>query len=273
MSSVTVDNLSKPCTGTTSGSKRALDVYVAGSSSESSSAGSTAGGGAMTYYAKPSGTNADASVAYTSATTITITGLSFTFTKYDIVSVRQIPNAGGADTQDTVFSDVTNFSVVGTVITVAGASFAATDNFVVILSGDRKYGDDVNEAGRVTIVNRKGDDMVAQTFPLTNVPNATPSITYIPMGIGYDSMAVQVVKTGGTDTFTAKYGTSLEGSGATKSYIDTTAGWTDVGGGGFTANHIAKNEGLACGGHKVTITTAGGANDADFNIFVYQWKK
>lgn len=115
---------------------------------------SASGGGLNTYTAKPSGTNADATVAYTSATTITVTGLSVAFTKYDIVSIRQIPNAGGDGTQDAVFSDVADFTVTGAlgsqVITVANAAFAATDAFVVVFQLMPKGVDEAGDALKTT---------------------------------------------------------------------------------------------------------------------------
>ncbi len=115
--------------------------------------GSASGGGLSTYYAKPSGSNADATSAYASATTLTVTGLPYSFTKYDIVSVRQIPNSGGSGAQDTVFTDVADFSVSGNTITVANASFAATDEFVVAFALPPKSIDSVNNAQDVQAIN------------------------------------------------------------------------------------------------------------------------
>ena len=102
-----------------------------GSSTSSSSA---SGGGNNTYYAKPSGTNADSVSAYAGATTLTVTGLPFTFTKYDIASIKQIPTSGDS----TIFSDPSAFSVSGTTITVAGATFASSDEFIVTFEADDK---------------------------------------------------------------------------------------------------------------------------------------
>lgn len=124
----------------------------------SSTASGSAGGDMSQYVAKPSGLNADATVAYTSPTTITITGLPFTFTKYDIESIRQIPNAGGAGDQDTLYTDVADFSVSGGVITVAGASFATTDNFIVKLLGLPKTINSSNDSQSVEIINPESEN-------------------------------------------------------------------------------------------------------------------
>jgi len=124
-----------------------------GSSSSAASSGSSAGGGNNAYYAKPSGTNADASSAYTSATTITITGLSFDFTRNDIESIRQMPAVGN----DTVYSDHADFSVTSGVITVLGATFAATDEFIVILTGPRHAYDQGQNLQLAQVLNQDYD--------------------------------------------------------------------------------------------------------------------
>lgn len=151
MSSIAIRGKNKGADGlvttTTSGNKELLDVAVV---EGSAGGGGATGGGLSTYYAKPSGTNADATSAYASATTLTVTGLPYSFTKYDIVSIRQIPNSGGSGAQDTVFSDVADFSVSGTTITVTGATFAATDEFVVAFVLPPKSIDETNDTQSVS---------------------------------------------------------------------------------------------------------------------------
>ncbi len=96
--------------------------------------GGGAGGGNNGYTAKPSGSNADGVSAYASATTLTVTGLPFTFTEYDIASITQVPTSGAT----TTFSSIADWEVSGTTITVADGTFAASDTFVVNLTGDDK---------------------------------------------------------------------------------------------------------------------------------------
>lgn len=137
-------------TGEKLGNKIAAHVVDIGSGGDG---GSSSGGGLSTYYAKPSGTNADATSAYASGTTLTVTGLPYSFTKYDIVSIRQIPNAGGEGAQDTLFTDVADFSVSGTTITVANASFSATDEFIVAFALPPKSINEVNDSQDVSVIN------------------------------------------------------------------------------------------------------------------------
>lgn len=120
-------------------SQELVEALLAMSSSGTSTGGSsisasTTSVGSGDYLAKPSGTNADASVSYTSATTITVAGLSFTFTKHDIKWIKQIPLTGAV----TYHTDPVKLSVSSGVITVTGATFAATDTFEVAFSGQVK---------------------------------------------------------------------------------------------------------------------------------------
>lgn len=114
---------------------------------------------------------------------------------------------------------------------------------------------------------------VDQTITLANVANASPAYIYINMD-GFDSVSVHVEQTGGTDTFDVDYESSNEGYDSTVDWIDTTSSWTSVGGAVFTTDHIAQNPAdFAPKGHRVEITTAGGSNDADFNVFIKKLKK
>ena len=106
-----------------------------------------------------------------------------------------------------------------------------------------------------------------QTF--SNVANATPVFGYVNME-GYRGCSIHVEKTGGSDTFDVDYESSNEGSDSSSDWIDTTATWTITG--GATADHMAyPNEQLKAVAHRFEITTAGGGDDADFNVFVYKW--
>lgn len=119
-----------------------------GSGGGSSSGGSAAGGGLMTYLALPAGSEADGISAYASATTISVTCNPSLrdFTGYHIVEIKQIPTSGSV----TSHTDLTKFSVSGThpnkVITVSGATFAASDNFIVTLQMQPKAIDDDADA-------------------------------------------------------------------------------------------------------------------------------
>lgn len=129
---------------TPSGLTSASDLYdalVGWAAQVVSGGASGVGGGNNTYYAKPGGANADATATYAAATQITITGMPFTFTANDIESIEQKPTSGDS----TKYTDKADFAVSAGVITVTGASFSATDEFIVIFSGpDKAYDKDLD---------------------------------------------------------------------------------------------------------------------------------
>jgi hypothetical protein len=120
--------------GQTVNGKNALNVALVGNTSSGSGFAIQGNG----YIAKPTGSaGADAVTAYAAATQITVTGLSFLFSKNDVDYIVQIPTSGDA----TTYTDKADFTVTGAAspqtITVAGAAFSATDTFIVGISGAR----------------------------------------------------------------------------------------------------------------------------------------
>jgi len=111
---------------------------------------------------------------------------------------------------------------------------------------------------------------------LTNVPNATPDETIFIDMDGYHGCSIHVEKTGGTDTFAWTMESSCEGKISSSDWIDTTQyGFSNAGGAdaaSYTADTIifSKPEFVPMA-HKVKITTAGAADDADFQVFVKRW--
>ena len=87
------------------------------------------------YVGKASGTNADFTTAYAGATTITLSGLPSgvtSITADDVVSVQQIATDGSVT--NTYTRDDITLTAAGTdptTLTVTGATFVATDTFVV----------------------------------------------------------------------------------------------------------------------------------------------
>jgi hypothetical protein len=139
-------------TGEASGSNFAMHVKDV---SGSSGGGSASGGGLSTYYAKPSGTNADATVAYTSATTITVTGLAYTFTAFDIVSIDRFTSANVY--VETITPKTHTITVAAGVITVATGAFDAGDLFIVTFALPPKSIDETNDAQDVLVGNADFD--------------------------------------------------------------------------------------------------------------------
>jgi len=116
-----------------------------------------------------------------------------------------------------------------------------------------------------------------ELFTLTNVPNATPDETTIIDMDGYSHCSVHVEETGASaDTFAWTMESSTESALSTADWIDTTQfGWTSAtvtSAASYTADGIIySNPGVSVRGHKVKINTAGGGNDADFQIFVKKY--
>ena len=93
----------------------------------------------------------DFTTAYASATTITIGAMPFThtFIADDIVSVQQISTAGAV--LNTYTRDDKTMAVAGgTVLTVTGATFGATDSFVIYSNITRTAMKDVANTARTT---------------------------------------------------------------------------------------------------------------------------
>lgn len=191
--------------------------------------GSSGGGGAATYFAKPTGVSgADAVSAYSSATALTVTGLSFAFVAADIVSVVQVPNAGGAETQTTTFSDLADFTVTGSAgsqtITVAAATFAATDTFLVTFASQIKgYNpvSNVNRSGEVFPLNQQFvEESLLDTTNVAAATNYYPASTGAPMA-GYKDLSLtgKIIDSDNTTTMT------LEG---TNDEDTTNADWVQL---------------------------------------------
>lgn len=262
-------------TVTSDGNKRRLDV-----STDSSGGGSAAGGGLSTYYAKPSGTNADATSAYASATTLTITGLPYTFTKYDIVEIKQVPNAGGAGAQDTSFTDVADFSVSGTTITVSGATFAATDEFIVTFALPPKSVDEANDAKRQEIINRDTDKDTSDTLlALTNIAQSTTAYGYLDVeNVDYWTLQCETSGATPTDVLTLTIEATCQNDGtaaASCAYHDITEMVYDYIT-GTTSNASYVDADCVLGMNQASkfkyirikyATSAGGGNDADLTVY------
>jgi hypothetical protein len=110
-----------------------------------------------------------------------------------------------------------------------------------------------------------------ETFVLTNVPNATPAEIIFDME-GYSRWSVQVEDTGGTDTFDTDYEVSNESTDSAAAFLDVTASMTFAAG-SASADHfayLAPATNFPAKAVKIEITTAGAADDADFNVFVYR---
>ena len=116
------------------------------------------------YIGKASGTNADFTTAYASGTTLTCSGLPTgvtAITAADIVSIQQIATSGAVT--NTYTRDDVTITAAGTdptTLTVTGATFVATDTFIVYTNIPRPVtlnAGDI-EIGAVELKNATTDD-------------------------------------------------------------------------------------------------------------------
>ena len=204
------------------------------------------------------------------AKTVTITGLPFILEAKHVVtgSIKQITSAGAVSTVP-----LTSVSVSSGVITLAdmAANFASGDTVSVTLIGPDKQYDSSNDAGRVGRIDPEWSHYVSETHVLTDVDNGTPEYIYIDM-TGYSGCSVHVEKTGGNDTFDIDFESSNEGVLSTDDWLDSTSNWNLIAGANLQSDCIAcsPDEGRVKA-HRIEVTTAGDADDADFNIFIYKW--
>ncbi len=133
------------------------------------------GGGGDATYRSPE----DFTVAYTSAETITLSGLPYTPTTVQFVSVKVQVSADKAVTYSPTGSA---FSYAAGVLTVAGATFAATDEYVVTVIGPDKAYTAVTTSNR----NTETDPLSAQHTPvcLVDTTNISAATHYYPSATG-----------------------------------------------------------------------------------------
>lgn len=240
-----------------------------GSSSSSASGATSPDVGSSTYFAKPSGLNADAVSAYAAATQITVTGLPYTFTKYDIERIDQVPTSGNV----TSYTDKADFSVSGTTITVTGATFGATDSFVVTLSGPPRTEDTPASAEQTLRLNPDSESYVGETLAaLSNIAANTTGYLYLDMaGYKYFTMQCDTSGTTPTDTLTLTVEATLQDDGtaaASCAYVDVTNDWFGVASVVDADVNFAKDTPTAAKYVRLKYVTSNtGGSDADLTVY------
>ncbi|MFZ6015024.1 MAG: hypothetical protein ACOYUZ_01575 [Patescibacteria group bacterium] len=236
--------------------------------------GSSAGGGNNTYSTE----QGDFTATVTDATTNivlsvdSIGGQSITEANF----ANAILKVWDASTEEMITITLDDFTWTSGTKTLAVANctgaftFATADVVSLTLVGPDKQRDTVADAIKTVEQSPEWAHYISDTFVLTNVPNATPDETTIINMEGYKGWSVHVEKTGGADTFDVDYFASNEDALSTADWLEITPTFAS---GSATADHIAHpaSEMLVTKALKLKVTTAGGANDADFQIFVYRW--
>ena len=127
------------------------------------------------YVGKASGTNADFTIAYLAGTTITLSNYPSgvtAFTADDIASVVQVATDGSVTA---IYSrDDSIMTLAANVLTVASATFAASDTFVVYTNVARSSAESVSETyGTILVGKETGNysfDASAQEVTITGMP-------------------------------------------------------------------------------------------------------
>lgn len=142
------------------------------------------------YIGKASGTNGDFVTAYASATTITLSSLPSgvsSITADDIVSVVQVATDGSVT--KTYSRDDATMSTTGTdptTLTIAGATFAASDTFVVYTNiakpGSGLSYDSSTQSDRVAEINPLSDHYVNES--LVDTTNVSATTHHYPSATG-----------------------------------------------------------------------------------------
>jgi len=166
-------------------------VRVVGSSGSTQLDVNNASNDVSGYVGKASGTNADFTTAYTSATTITLSNFPIgvsAFVADDIVSVEQYATDGSQTARYT--RDDAAFTMSSDVLTVAGASFVNTDTFVVYTNARaQSLSESVPSAEFKSPSDFTATYTSSTTLTLAGVPYTatSPEIAYI-----------KIIPTGGT---------------------------------------------------------------------------
>ena len=249
-------------------------VRVVGSSGSTSIDVTSSAVDVSGYVGKPS--NSDFVTAYTSGTTITMSSLPTeisSVTGTDITSVEQYSSAGALVQRYT--RDDVSMTISNNVLTVSGASFGATDVFVVYTNIPRV-------TGGLSYVSATSSDRVEEIDPISQhyVTETLASVTngadetyyyYVDMN-GYRKAGFQLTLNGGSGTCTVTVEGSIQDDGtapASCAYLDITS--ATFGAANFTASNVLidNDEKLACFKYvrlKVVAST-GDADDADWTIY------
>jgi hypothetical protein len=180
----------------------------------------------------------DFTTAYQAATGITIGGLPdyhSTFLADDVISVVQVATGGGVTA--TYHRDDAVFTFAGTTLTVTGATFAASDTFVIYTNIQRRAEGanytSATQSNRTEEIDPIDQKYVAETLlALTNIAETTTAYGYIDMaGVKYLGIQGETDGTTPTDVLTVTLEATCQDDGtapASCTYQDVTSALTGV---------------------------------------------
>lgn len=219
---------------------------------------------------------ADFIATYASGTTLTLTGIPFTPTNAQFASVKKVTVGTTAVTYTPDVNIMSYDSLTG-VLTVAGATFAANDTFVVtIMAGPPKRTDQLNDAMVINPIRDVSDNHRALLMEdIANIPNGTPWVGYVDVS-GLETVYFDFNALSGTDSKTLTIGASARDDGT----VDSSCTYGDISEHGVkpttqaaaaASYTTALGAFIPCKGMKFlrfTITTAGGAGDGAASMLV-----
>jgi hypothetical protein len=193
--------------------------------------GGVGGGGSSLYILDNVNSLGMGSAAYLAATTLTLAGLSFTPSAQNIVKVEQYTSTGVFVASFSPQQNTITYS--GSTLTVTGATFGATDLFVVYAQGpERTTNLATNSQG---VVESNPLNVQVQEFSLFDGSDVAASQQYYPSALGGAMMG------GKNLSFTGSYTNAHAGAMVLSVWgsndEDTAAGWVQVMGylSGYTA--------------------------------------
>jgi len=247
-----------------------------GGGSSSASASASAGGGDALYISPE-----DFVVTYTSATTLTLTGLPYTPDIEQFVSVS-VFDSTGKETVYTPSSNAFSYNSSTGVLTVSGATFSATDGGyrVLVWGPDKAYSQSI-DAKQELLVNPPWDHYsTGVLLEKTSYADTTGDYYYLDMS-GFTNGSFQLILDGGSGTITATLEGTIQDDGTAPSacsYADITN--ATFGTASFSATtpastFMAIDNTSKLGGYKYLrwkiVVNTGGANDASADIYYKLW--
>lgn len=240
----------------------ATGTVISGGGGGSGSA--SAGGGNMVYFSPR-----DFSVVYTSATTLTLSGLSFT---PSIEEWQYLIRVKADYSRETILASDGTWQFSAGVLTVTGATFDITDlGYLVVVFGPDKSFSKAQDAVKVIELSPISDhEFYAEVADETNVADATYDY-YINVAT-YSSVLIVLSQDGGaagTVTTSLEFCAQDDGTAAASClYVDDTTNYPDIqdaAGGGASQGYWRFVEKGTKYLH-LQVVVSGGAGTADYTI-------
>lgn len=217
----------------------------------------------------------DGTVVFTSNTTITASGFPFAVDDGNCTVASILYKDSATSTWKLLANGINGVSITAAsnVITVTGAGtpFASGDVYYVSINQQQKTFVPGSNAGRGSEIDPIDQAFVPETIvDVTNETDGTNEY-FIDMS-GFRSLNLHLIISGGSGTMTVTIEVSAQDDGtpaATVAYIDKT---NEVfGSASFTATNFLFDDAKTLGGAKFvkikTVSSTGGANDADVTIY------